>query len=62
MASSRSLNGRANFNVKEFAKKHDLGKPLIANYFVARTHEGHKEEEEYIKKFYEALEDEDENA
>ena len=61
MASSRSLNGRANFNVQEFAKEHDLGKPLIANYFVARTHEGNKAEEKYIKKFYAALEDEDED-
>ena len=63
MASTRQLKGRAHFNVKEFAKKHGLGKPLVGNYFVARTNKGNKEEEAYVEKWNNQLEDDmDEKA
>ena len=55
IASSRSLYGRDSFNVQEFAKQHNLGTPLVANYFVAKYQKG------YVEKFYEGLEYDEED-
>lgn len=34
--SNRTLDGRNNFNVKTFAKKYALGKPVAINFFLAK--------------------------
>lgn len=35
--SSTNSTGRANFNTREFAKKHNLGNPVAGNFFEAQS-------------------------